>query len=125
MGLLGPTIEQISNKINRSYYNRFPEWLSIGTKEDYLNMEINGNLNSNNLKYYWICRGTIFVKDTKYNPPKNGFLYRAEFSGKREFQLDYFDLDKNRQCNKMAEMNMSKMKKIIDKYEQKLIEERL
>ena len=94
MGIFGPAIEQISTGINDSYFRRFPKWPSRGSQEDYLEVFVKGEFETNNLKYYWVCRGTILVRDTRYDPPKNGYPYRAEFSGKPEFQLAFFDLDK-------------------------------
>ena len=72
-----------------------------------------------------MCRGTIFAKDTRYSSPRNGCNYRAEFSGKPEFQLSYFDLNKIRQCNEMAQKNMEKIKVLIDKLEEKYLEQSL
>ena len=125
MGILGPTIELISTGINNEYLRRFPCWPSSGTQEDYLDILINGDFYTNSLKYYWICRGTILVKDTRYDPPKNGYPYKAEFSGKPEFQLAYFDLDKINQCNEMAKKFMPQLKRKIDELENKLIEQRI
>ena len=122
MGFLYPAIEMISNKINDEYLRRFPKWPTSGTQEDYINVFNKGSLESNYLKFYWVCRGDIHVKDTKYSSPKNGCPYRAEFSGKPEFQLAYFDLDKIRQCNELAKTNMSLIKSIIDKIEKKYLE---
>ena len=107
MGFLGPAIEVISNGINDSYLKRFPKWpTSPGTQEDFIEVNMKGYFESNELRYYWICRGTIFVKDTKYEYPVKGCPYRAEFSGKPEFQIAYFDLDKIRQCDVMAKSSM-------------------
>lgn len=126
MGFLGPAIEIISNGINDSYLRRFPEWpSSAGTQEDYIEVDMKNSIETNHLKFYWICRGTILVKDTKYNYPRNGCLYRAEFSGKPEFQIAYFDLDKIRQCNDLAKSEMKKIKQIVDKLEEKLLEQSL
>ena len=122
MGFLYPAIEMISNTINDEYLRRFPKWPTSGTQEDYINVLIKSSLETNNIRFYWLCRGTIFVKDTKYSSPRNGCPYRAEFSGKPEFQLAYFDLDKIRQCNEMAKTNMSLIKSIIDKIEKKYLE---
>ena len=122
MGLLGPAIEMISNAINDEYLRRFPKWPTSGTQEDYIYVFVKSSLETNNLRFYWVCKGKIHVKDTKYSSPKNGFLYRAEFSGKPEFQLSFFDLDKIRQCNEMAKTNMSLIKSIIDKIEKKYLE---
>ena len=122
MGFLYPAIEMISNTINDEYLRRFPKWPTSGTQEDYINVFNKGSLESNYLKFYWVCRGDIHVKDTKYSSPRNGCPYRAEFSGKPEFQLAYFDLDKIRQCNEMAKTNMSLIKSIIDKIEKKYLE---
>lgn len=125
MGFLGPPIEMISNGINDSYLRRFPSWPSSGTQEDYIQVEMKNSFETNNIRFYWVCRGTIFVKDTRYNYPINGCKYRAEFSGKPEFQIAYFDLDKIRQCNDLAKSQMSRIKQMIDTYEQKLLEQSL
>ena len=125
MGLLGPAIEMISNAINDEYLRRFPKWPTSGTQEDYINVLIKSSLETNNIRFYWLCRGTIFVKDTKYSSPRNGCPYRAEFSGRPEFQLAYFDLEKIRLCNEMAKNNMEKVKLIIDKIEKKYLEQTL
>ena len=123
MGLLDPVIENISNIINDEYLRRFPQWPTSGTQEDYIDVFIKSSLETNEFKFYWLCTGTIFVKDTKYSSPINGCPYRAEFSGKPEFQLAYFDLDKIRQCNEMAKTNMKQIKSIIDKIEEKYHEQ--
>ncbi len=124
LGVLGPTIELISNAITGDYLERFPKWPNSGTtQEDYIKLDTKGYFEKNATKYYWICRGRILVKDTHYSSPRNGCNYRAEFSGKPEFQLAYFDMDKIKQFNKMAENNMNKLKEAVDKIEEKLIEQ--
>lgn len=125
MGFLEPAILTISNGITNDYLKRFPKWPDSGTQEDFLNIFMNSSLNTNDIRFYWLCRGTIIVKDTAYNYPINGCLYRAEFSGKPEFQLAYFDLEKIRQCNEMCKNQNSQIKKIIDKLEEKILEQNL
>ena len=122
LGLLSSAIEQISNEINNSYLKKFPSWPTSGTQQDYIEVSIKGQVNIyNSIKFYWVCRGTIFVKDTRYDPPKNGYPYRLEFSGKPELQLSYFDLEKIRQCNEMVNKNKKLIKEKIDEIDQKLI----
>ena len=125
MGLLGPAIEMISNRINDDYLRKFPKWPTSGTQEGYINVFIKNSTETNDLRFYWVCRGTIFVKDTKYSSPRNECPYRAEFSGKPEFHIAYFDLDKIRQCNDLAKTNMSLIKSKIDKIEEKYLEQNL
>ena len=108
-----------------NYLRRFPKWSTSGTQEDYINIFNKGSLESNNLKFYWVSRGYIFAKDIKYSSPRNECLYRAEFSGKPEFKIAYFDLDKIRQCNEMAKINISQVKSIIDKIGKKYLEQNL
>lgn len=125
MGIFGPAIEAISNTINREYLDKFPKWLTSGTQEGYIELDVKYFLETGELRIYWLCRGTIFVKDTRYSSPRNGCNYRAEFSGKPEFQLSYFDLTKIRQCNEMAKNNMKQIKTLIDKLEEKYLEQSL
>ena len=125
MGILGPAIEIISNAINREYFDKFPKWPTSGTQEGYIELDVKNFEEIGKLRIYWLSRGTIFVKDTRYSSPRNGCNYRAEFSGKPEFQLSYFDLDKIRQCNEMAKNNMKQIKLIIDKLEEKYLEQSL
>ena len=125
MGVLGPAIELISFSITSDYFERFPKWPKSGTtQEDYINLDTKGYFEKHAKNYYWICRGRILVKDTHYSYPRNGCNYRAEFSGKPEFQLAYFDMDKIKLYNEMAKSNMNKLKEIVDKCEQKLIEQK-
>ena len=122
MGILGPAVELIANAITGEYLERFPKWPNSGsTQEDYIKLDTKGYFEKHVIKYYWICRGRILVKDTHYSYPKNGCYYRAEFSGKPEFQLAYFDLDKIRYFNDMAKNNMPQLKEAVDKIEIKLI----
>lgn len=79
----------------------------------------------NDERIYWLFKGTILIKKTRYDSPKNGCNFRDEFIGKPEFQFSYFDLDKIRQCNEMSKNNISKIKLIIDKCEKKLIESQM
>jgi hypothetical protein len=124
MGVLGPAIELISNAITSEYLERFPKWLNSGsTQEDYIKLDTKDYFEKNAIKYYWKCRGRILVKDTHYSSPRNGCNYRAEFSGKPEFQLAYFDMDKIKQYNEMAKKYMNKLKEAVDKIEEKLIEQ--
>ena len=123
MGILGPAIEIISNAINREYFDKFPKWPTSGTQEGYIELDVKNFEEIGKLRIYWLSRGTIFVKDTRYSFPRNGCNYRAEFSGKPEFQLSYFDLEKIRQCNEMAKNNMKQIKLIIDKLEEKYLEQ--
>ena len=125
MGILGPAIETISNTINREYLDKFPQWPTSGTQEDYIELNVKNFQETGKLRIYSVCRGTIFVKDTRYSSPRNGCNYRAEFSGKPEFQLSYFDLYKIRQCNEMAQKNMKQIKVLIDKLEEKYLEQSL
>ena len=125
MGILVPAIEKISNTINREYLDRFSQWPTSGTQEDYIELNVKNFQETGKLRIYSVCRGTIFVKDTRYSSPRNGCNYRAEFSGKPEFQLSYFDLNKIRQCNEMAQKNMEKIKVLIDKLEEKYLEQSL
>ena len=124
MGVLGPAIELISNAITSDYLERFPKWLNSGsTQEDYIKLDTKDYFEKHAIKYYWICRGRILVKDTHYSYARNGCYYRAEFSGKPEFQLAYFDMDKIKQYNEMAKKYMNKLKVAVDKIEEKLIEQ--
>ena len=125
MGILGPAIETISNTINREYLDKFPQRPTSGTQEGYIELNVKNFQETGNLRIYWLSRGTIFVKDTRYSSPRNGCNYSAEFSGKPEFQLSYFDLDKIRQCNEMAQKNMKQIKVLIDKLEEKYLEQSL
>ena len=125
MGILGPAIETISNTINREYLDKFPQWPTSGTQEGYIELNVKNFQETGKLRIYWLCRGTIFVKDTRYSSPRNGCNYSAEFSGKPEFQLSYFDLNKIRQCNEMAQKNMKQIKVLIDKLEEKYLEQSL
>ena len=121
MGFLEPAIVTISNGINDEYLRRFPKWPESGTQEDYINVFMKSSLDTNSIRFYWICRGTILVKDTKYDSPRNGCRYRAEFSGKPEFQLAYFDLEKISIWNEMAKTQNSRIRKVIDKLEEKIL----
>ena len=121
MGILGPAIETISNTINREYLDKFPQWPTSGTQEGYIELNVKNFQETGKLRIYWLSRGTIFVKDTRYSSPRNGCNYRAEFSGKPEFQLSYFDLEKIRQCNEMAQKNMKQIKFLIDELEEKCL----
>jgi hypothetical protein len=125
MGILGPAIETISNTINREYLDKFPKWPTNGTQEGSIELNVKCFHETHKLRIYWLSRGTIFVKNTRYSSPRNGCNYRAEFSGKPEFQLSYFDLNKIRQCNEMAQKNMKQIKVIIDKLEEKYLEQSL
>ena len=125
MGILGPAIETISNTINREYSDKFPQWPTSGTQEGYIELNVKYFQETGKLRIYWLSRGKIFVKDTRYSSPRNGCNYRAEFSGKPEFQLSYFDLDKIRQCNEMAQKNMKQIKVLINKLEEKYLEQSL
>ena len=125
MGLLGPAIEMITNTINDEYLRRFPQWPTSGTQEDYINIFEKSSLEVSNLRFYSVCRGTIFVKNTKYSSPREGCPYRAEFCGKPEFQFSYFDLGKIRQFNEMAKNDISRVKSIIYKIEEKYLEQNL
>ena len=126
MGFLGPAIEMISNGINDSYLRKFPLWPSSpGTQENFIEVNMKGSFESNQFRYYWVCKGMINVKDTKYNHPVNGCFHRAELSGNPEFQIACFDLEKITQCNEMAKSSMPKMKQVIDKCEQWFMEQSL
>jgi hypothetical protein len=123
MRILDPAIEAISNTINREYLEKFPKWLTSGTQEGYIELYAKNFQELGTLRIYCLSKGTIFVKDTRYSSPRNGCNYRAEFSGKPEFQLSYFDLDKIRQCNEMAQKNMKQIKILIDRLEEKYLEQ--
>ena len=125
MGILGPAIETTSNTINQEQLKKFPKWPTSGTQEGYIELNVKNFQETGKFRIYWLSRGTIFVKDTRYSSPRNGCNYRAEFSGKPEFQLSYFDLNKIRQCNEMAQKNMKQIKVLIDKLEEKYLEQSL
>lgn len=122
LGLLTPAVEVISNTITREYFNKFPNWPSeSGTQDGWIDLFVKSNLDANALRVYWLCRGTIYVKDTRYASPIKGCLYRAEFSGKPEFQISYFDLEKIKLCNELAKRNMNLIKKKIDELDEKYL----
>jgi len=121
MGILGLPIELITNAINQEHLKKFPKWPTSGTQEGYIELNVKNFQETGKLRIYWLCRGTIFVKNTTNDYLKIGCNYRAEFSGKPEFQLSYFDLNKIRQCNEMAKNNMKQIKLIIDKLEEKYL----
>ena len=121
MGIFGPAIETITKAINQEHLKKFPKWPTSGTQEGYIELNVKYFQETGVLRIYLLCRGTIFVKDTRYSSPRNGCNYRAEFSGKPEFQLSYFDLDKISQCNEMAQKNINQIKGIIDKLEEKIL----
>ena len=123
MGILGPAIETISKTINEKHLDKFPDWPKSGTQESYIELLVKNYQETGTLRIYWLCRGTIFVKDTRHSSPINGCKYRVEFSGKPEFQLSYFDLDKIRQCNEIAKNNMKPLKSTIDRLEEKYLEQ--
>ena len=123
MGILGPAIEIITKAINKEHLEKFPKWPIRGTQEDYIELNVKSFQETSDLRIYWLCRGKIFVKNTTNDYQKIGCNYRAEFSGKPEFQLSYFNLDKIRQCNAMARNNMNKIKNIVDHLEEKYFDQ--
>ena len=125
MGLLSPAIESISSSINDSYLKRFPRWPTSGSQYDFINPFVKGYIEQNDIRFYWICNGSIYVKDTKFDSPINGCPYKAEFSGRPEFQLAYFDLDKIKTLNELAEKAMPLLKEKIDGINKKIIAQSL
>ena len=126
LALVSPAVEMISNNICEEYLNNFPNWSNNGvTQEDYIKIDIKSHLEYQQKRIYWACRGSIFVKDTKYESPRNGCYYRAEFSGKPEFLISYFDLEKIRQCNEMAKSNIKLIKKKLDELDEKLLNQKM
>ncbi len=123
--IIGPAIEMIANTITREYLNRFPSWPDSGTQSDTIEIKLKSGTEANDLRIYWTCSGSVFVKDTKYDIPKNGCKYRAEFSGKPEFQLCIFDLKKIEFCNNMAKKNMKLLKSRIDELDEKLLNQQM
>ena len=123
MGLLSPAIESISNTINEAYLKRFPFWPTSGSQNDFINPLVKGYIEQNDIRFYWICNGTILVKDTKFDTPIDGCPYKAEFSGRPEFQLAYFDLDKIKTLNQLAEESMPLLKEKIDEINKKIVDQ--
>ena len=123
MEFLGPIINFISEGINNSFLKKFPEWPTNKTQEDILEVSMKGQFESNCLKLFWLCRGNIYVKKTRYDPPRDGYPYKAKYFGKPELQISYFDLDKIRLCNEIAKQNKEKIKNIIDTLDKKFIEQ--
>ena len=123
MGFLGPIIGIISDGINDSFLKKFPEWPTNKTQEDFLEVSMTGQTESNDLKIFWLCRGNIYVKKTRYDRPRDGYPYKAKYFGKPELQISYFDFYKIRLCNEMAKQNKEKIKNIIDTLDKKLIEQ--
>ena len=123
MGILGTIIEIISDGINDSFLKKFPDWPTDKTQEDILEVLMKGLFETNDLKMFWLCRGNIYVKKTRYNRPRDGYPYKAKYFGKPELQISYFDFDKIKQFNEMAKKNKEQIKNIINKLDQKLIEQ--
>ena len=121
MELLSPAIESISNAINDAYLKRFPKWPSSGSQNDCIEPLVKGYIEQNDIRFYWVCNGSILVKDTKFDTPINGCPYKAEFSGRPEFQLAYFDLHKIKTLNELAETSMPLLQERIDKINGKII----
>ena len=82
-------------------------------------------MESNDESIYWLFRGTILIKKTRYDSPKNGCNFRDEFIGKPVFQLSYFNLDKIMQFNEVSKNNMSRIMQAVYKCEEKLIESQM
>jgi len=125
MDNLKPAIISIANEINRQYLKRFPSWPSSGTQEDYITIDLKSSLTAKDLIIYWSCIGEIFVKDTKFDYPINGNLYRAEFKGKPEFLYSIFDMEAIRQFNEFAKKDIKKLKSRIDEIDEKLITQKM
>ena len=125
MTLVSPAVEMISSIICEQYLNKFPFWPTCGTQEDYIKIDIKSHLEYDQKRIYWACRGRIFVKDTKYESPKNGCFYRAEFSGQPEFLISYFDLERIRHCNEMAKKNIKLIKNKLDELDEKLLNQKM
>ena len=126
LALLSPAVEMISNNICEEYLNKFNNWSNNGvTQESYININLKSNFDTIALRVYWLCRGTIYVKDTRYASPRNGCLYRAEFSGKPEFLISYFDLERIRHCNEMAKKNIKLIKDKLDELDEKLLNQKM
>ena len=122
LALGSPAVEMISSIICEEYLNKFPNWSNNGvTQEDYIKIDIKCHLEYDQKRIYWACRGSIFVKDTRYASPRNGCFYRAEFSGKPELSISYFDLEKIKLCNELAKRNMNLIKKKIDELDEKYL----
>ena len=120
--LVSPAVEMISSIICEEYLNKFPNWSNNGvTQEDYIKIDIKSHLEYQQKIIYWACRGSIFVKDTRYASPRNGCFYRAEFCGKPELSISYFDLEKIKLCNELAKRNMNLIKKKIDELDEKYL----
>ena len=77
MGILGPASEIISDTINNKYSDKFPNWPTRGTQKDFIELKEEIFQETNELRIYLLCRGTIFVQDTRYDYPKNGYNYRS------------------------------------------------
>ena len=125
LALVSPAVEMISSIICEEYLNKFPSWPTCGTQEDYIKIDIKSHLEYQQKRIYWACRGSIFVKDTRYASPRNGCLYRAEFSGKPEFLISYFDLERIRHCNEMAKKNIKLIKDKLDELDEKLLNQKM
>ena len=126
LALVSPAVEMISSIICEEYLNKFPNWSNNGvTQEDYIKIDIKCHLEYDQKRIYWACRGIITVKDTKYESPRNGCFYRAEFYGKPEFLISYFDLEKLRQSNEMAKSNIKLIKDKLDELDEKLLNQKM
>ena len=118
-------MDLISYEINVKSFFRFPCYPKKGIMQDYIEINIRKFLKRYDERIFWLFKGPILIKKTRYDYPKNGCNFRDEIIGKPEFQFSYLNLDKIRQCNEMSKNNMSKIKRIIDKCEKKLIESQM
>jgi hypothetical protein len=124
MGILGPASEIISDTINNKYSDKFPNWPTRGTQKDFIELKEEIFQEANELRIYLLCRGTIFVQDTRYDYPKNGYNYRSQIFGKLEFLLSYFNLTNIRHCNEIAKRDIDLLKKFIAQIEEKYLQKR-
>jgi hypothetical protein len=123
--IVDPAVEMISNSITSEYLHRFPSWPKSGTQSDFIEINLKSAQEVNDYRIYWTCSGQVFVKDTKYDIPINGNKYKAEFSGKPEFQFSFFDMKKIKFCNDMAKKNMKLLKSKIDELDEKLLTQQM
>ena len=117
---LGPIIENIFDKIYKTYLKKFPDWKQ-GKQNDYININVKNKVDINNIRYYWHFQGVLYVQDTNYGKLIDDIFYKIEFNGTPKFQIVSLDLNILKYFNK-KEKNL---KQYIDKIDEIIISQNL
>ena len=110
-GRLAKARKELADHIWKKYYDRFPQWPSVGEKnEGNIYLDTGNAYEADAFYIVWNCQGWVEVKDERIYD-----RYMAEFRGKPDTKILQIDFDKLGELNrKVNSLGIREAERMID-----------